>query len=432
MSEPSKKEVSKKELIVPLLPLRDIIVFPHMVVPLFVGREKSIHALEEALNHKKDILLIAQKKAKTNDPVEEDLYSVGTLGAIVQLLRLPDGTVKVLIEGRQRAKVLRYVSRDKFFEVEVEELVEPEVKNAQSEALLRAVKEVFEGYVKLNKRIPPEMLMTISALETTSKLSDAIVSHLNLKLEDKQMILEVINPYERLEKLLALIEKEVEILEIEKRIRGRVKKQMEKSQKEYYLNEQMQAIQKELGDRDEFKAEIAEIEKILKEKKLSEEASRRVKKEVKKLKMMSPMWGIYTKDKTNVKEAQNVLDNDHYGLKKVKTRILEHLAVQTLAKKIRGPILCLVGPPGVGKTSLARSIATALDRKFIRTSLGGVRDEAEIRGHRRTYIGALPGKIIQSMKKAGSQNPVFLLDEVDKMAMDFRGDPAAALLEVLD
>ncbi|MBI3016871.1 MAG: endopeptidase La [Deltaproteobacteria bacterium] len=454
MSESSKKEVSKKELpsmlIVPLLPLRDIIVFPHMVVPLFVGREKSIHALEEALNHKKDILLIAQKKAKTNDPLEEDLYSVGTLGAIVQLLRLPDGTVKVLIEGRQRAKVLRYVSRDKFFEVEVEELVEHEVKNAQSEALLRAVKEAFEAYVKLNKRIPPEMLMTISAIETTSKLSDAIVSHLNLKIEDKQAILEVLNPHERLERLLALIEKEIEILEIEKRIRGRVKKQMEKSQKEYYLNEQMQAIQKELGDRDEFKAEIAEIEKTLKEKKLSEEATNRIKKEVKKLKMMSPMsaeatvvrnyidwvislpWGSYTKDKTNVKEAEKVLDNDHYGLKKVKTRILEHLAVQTLAKKIRGPILCLVGPPGVGKTSLARSIATALGRKFVRTSLGGVRDEAEIRGHRRTYIGALPGKIIQSMKKADSQNPVFLLDEVDKMAMDFRGDPAAALLEVLD
>lgn len=450
MSEPSKKEVQKKELIVPLLPLRDIIVFPHMVVPLFVGREKSIHALEDALNHKKDILLIAQKKAKTNDPIEEDLYAVGTLGAIVQLLRLPDGTVKVLIEGRQRARIVRYVSRDKYFEVEVEELVEPETKSNESEALLRAVKEAFENYVKLNKRIPPEMLMTISAIETASKLSDAIVSHLNLKLEEKQDILEIINPHERLEKLLGLIGKEIEVLEIEKRIRGRVKKQMEKSQKEYYLNEQMQAIQKELGDRDEFKVEIAEIEKALKEKKFSEEASQRIKKEVKKLKMMSPMsaeatvvrnyidwvislpWGVYTRDKTNVTEAQKILDNDHYGLKKVKTRILEHLAVQALAKKIRGPILCLVGPPGVGKTSLARSIATALGRKFIRTSLGGVRDEAEIRGHRRTYIGALPGKIIQSMKKASSQNPVFLLDEVDKMAMDFRGDPAAALLEVLD
>lgn len=440
----------KKEKSVPLLPLRDIIVFPHMVVPLFVGREKSIQALEEALAHKKDILLVAQKKAKTNEPSPEDLYQVGTLGAIIQLLRLPDGTVKVLIEGRQRARVIRYVSSEKLYQVQIEEITEPEIKDKESEALIRSIKEVFEVYVKLNKRIPPEMLMTITAIDTASKLADTIVSHLNLKLEDKQAILEIVNPAHRLERLLSLIESEIEILQLEKKIRTRVKKQMEKSQKEYYLNEQMQAIQKELGDRDEFKAEISEIEKILKEKKFSEEAQKKVKKEIKKLKMMSPMsaeatvvrnyidwvvslpWGGYTKDKSDLGEAQKILDEDHYGLKKVKSRILEHLAVQTLANKIHGPILCLVGPPGVGKTSLARSIARSLGRKFVKASLGGVRDEAEIRGHRRTYIGALPGKIIQSLKKADSSNPVFLLDEVDKMSMDFRGDPAAALLEVLD
>ena len=443
-------KIDKKTLIVPLLPLRDIIVFPHMVVPLFVGREKSIQALENALAQKKDILLVAQRKAKTNDPTEEEIYKVGTAGAIIQLLRLPDGTVKVLIEGRQRVRILRYVARDKFYEVEVEEIHEREEKGPQVEALIRSVKETFESYVKLNKRIPPEMLMTIAAIEGASKLADTVVSHLNLKIEEKQNILEVENPKERLEKLLSLIEGEIEILQIEKKIKTRVKKQMEKSQKEYYLNEQMHAIQKELGERDEFKAEIAEIEKALKEKKLSEEASKKVKKELRKLKMMSPMsaeatvvrnyidwiitlpWGFYTKDKDDLKAAHQILEEDHYGLKKIKNRILEHLAVQSLANKVQGPLLCLVGPPGVGKTSLARSIARALGRKFVRASLGGVRDEAEIRGHRRTYIGALPGKIIQSMKKAGSQNPVFLLDEIDKMAMDFRGDPAAALLEVLD
>ena len=443
-------KIDKKTLIVPLLPLRDIIVFPHMVVPLFVGREKSIQALENALAQKKDILLVAQRKAKSNDPTEEEIYKVGTAGAIIQLLRLPDGTVKVLIEGRQRVRILRYVARDKFYEVEVEEIHEREEKGPQVEALIRSVKETFESYVKLNKRIPPEMLMTIAAIEGASKLADTVVSHLNLKIEEKQNILEVENPKERLEKLLSLIEGEIEILQIEKKIKTRVKKQMEKSQKEYYLNEQMHAIQKELGERDEFKAEIAEIEKALKEKKLSEEASKKVKKELRKLKMMSPMsaeatvvrnyidwiitlpWGFYTKDKDDLKAAHQILEEDHYGLKKIKNRILEHLAVQSLANKVQGPLLCLVGPPGVGKTSLARSIARALGRKFVRASLGGVRDEAEIRGHRRTYIGALPGKIIQSMKKAGSQNPVFLLDEIDKMAMDFRGDPAAALLEVLD
>ncbi len=446
-----KKGPEKKEIpVVSLLPLRDIIVFPHMVVPLFVGREKSINALEEALAHKKDVLLVAQKKAKTNDPAQEDLYSMGTLGSIIQLLRLPDGTVKVLIEGKQRAKVIKFLNSDKYFEVEIEPVSEQDVKDKEIEALIRTVKETFEGYVKLNKRVPPEMLMTIAGIDSASKLSDSIVSYLNLKIEDKQKMLEIENPKERLEQLFAHIEGEIEILEIERKIKTRVKKQMEKSQKEYYLNEQMNAIQKELGERDEFKNEILDIEKELKEKKLSEEASKKVRKELKKLKMMSPMsaeaavvrnyidwlmglpWGVFTHDKDDIGAAEKILDEDHYGLKKVKTRMLEHLAVQSLANKIHGPILCLVGPPGVGKTSLARSISRALGRKFVKASLGGVRDEAEIRGHRRTYIGALPGKIIQSLRKSASSNPVFLLDEVDKMAMDFRGDPAAALLEVLD
>jgi ATP-dependent Lon protease len=440
----------KEKFVVSLLPIRDIIVFPHMVVPLFVGREKSIQALEEALAKKKDILLVAQKKAKTNDPTPEEIYKVGTLGAIIQLLKLPDGTVKVLIEGRSRVRIVRYLHSEKFFQVEVEPIIEKDQKGAEIEALVRNIKESFETYIKLNRKIPPEMLMTISAIDHPGKLADTVVSHLNLKLEDKQEILEIELPALRLEKLAGFMQGEIEILQIERKIRNRVKKQMERSQKEYYLNEQMQAIQKELGERDEFKSEIMEIEKALRAKKLSQEAEKRIKKELKKLKMMSPMsaeatvvrnyidwvislpWESYTKDKTDLKDAKKILDEDHYGLQEMKSRILEHLAVQTLSNKIRGPILCLVGPPGVGKTSLARSIARTLGRKFIRCSLGGMRDEAEIRGHRRTYIGALPGKIIQSMKKADSNNPVFLLDEIDKMSMDFRGDPASALLEVLD
>ncbi len=455
MVDEEKKEGENQRFVVSLLPVRDIIVFPHMVVPLFVGREKSIQALEEALAKKKDILLVAQKKAKTNDPTPEEIYKVGTLGAIIQLLRLPDGTVKVLIEGRSRVRVVRYLPSEKFFEAEVEPIIEKDPKGAspagaQIEALVRSIKESFETYIKLNRKIPPEMLMTISAIDSPGKLADTVVSHLNLKLENKQEILEIESPALRLEKLVGFMQGEIEILQIERRIRNRVKKQMERSQKEYYLNEQMQAIQKELGERDEFKSEIIDIEKALRQKKLSEEAEKRIRKELKKLKMMSPMsaeatvvrnyidwvislpWGEYTKDKTDLKDAKMILDEDHYGLQEMKSRILEHLAVQTLSNKIRGPILCLVGPPGVGKTSLARSIARTLGRKFIRCSLGGVRDEAEIRGHRRTYIGALPGKIIQSMKKAGSNNPVYLLDEIDKMSMDFRGDPASALLEVLD
>ena len=435
---------------VPLLPLRDIIVFPHMVVPLFVGRQKSIKALEEAMNKQKQILLAAQKDAKTNDPGEEDIYQVGTLGSVVQLLRLPDGTVKVLVEGKKRARILQYVDHPDYFLVDVAEVQEPEHRSTEIEALLRSVASTFENYVKLNKKVPPEMVMSVASIDDPARLADTIVAHLGIKIEDKQGLLETVDPAERLEKVLGFMRSEIEILEVEKRIRTRVKKQMEKTQKEYYLNEQMRAIQKELGEKDEFKNEIQELEEKIKEKKMSAEAREKAEKELKKLKMMSPMsaeatvvrnyidwlislpWHDYTEDKLDIQEAENVLEEDHYGLEKVKQRILEYLAVQTLVGQLKGPILCLVGPPGVGKTSLGRSIARATGRKFVRVSLGGVRDEAEIRGHRRTYIGALPGKVIQSMKKAGSGNPVFLLDEVDKMSTDFRGDPSSALLEVLD
>ncbi len=436
--------------LVPLLPLRDIIVFPHMVVPLFVGRQKSIRALEETMNHDKDILLAAQKKAKTDNPTEDDIYRVGTLGTIIQLLKLPDGTVKVLVEGKKRVEIERFIPNDEFFLAEVREIEENNEVTVETEALMRSVNSTFETYVKLNKRIPPEMLMSVVTIEGPSRLADTIVAHLNLKLKDKQKILETRDPRERLEKLYELMQSEIEILQVEKKIRSRVKKQMEKTQKEYYLNEQMRAIQKELGERDEFKSDIQELKERIAKKKMSKEATQKVEKELKKLKMMSPMsaeatvvrnyidtilslpWSEKTDDKLDIKEAQQVLDEDHYGLTKVKERILEYLAVQCLVRKMKGPILCLVGPPGVGKTSLGKSIARATGRKFVRISLGGVRDEAEIRGHRRTYIGAMPGKIIQSLKKAGSNNPVFMLDEVDKMSMDFRGDPSAALLEVLD
>jgi ATP-dependent Lon protease len=436
--------------LVPLLPLRDIIVFPHMVVPLFVGREKSIAALEEAMSKEKDVLLVAQVNAKTNDPREEDIYKVGTLGTIIQLLRLPDGTVKVLIEGKRRARIKRFVSNPAFFMVEVDEIIENREVTIEVEALIRGIKVAFETYVKLNKRIPPEMLASVATIDDPSRLADTIVAHLSLKLPDKQKILEIESPAERLEKLYSQIQTEIEILQVEKKIRTRVKKQMEKTQKEYYLNEQMQAIQRELGERDEFKGELQELEEKIKNKKMSAEATKKVKKEFKKLKMMSPMsaeatvvrnyidwilslpWFDMTEDKIDINEAERILEEDHYGLKQPKERIVEYLAVRSLVDKMKGPILCLVGPPGVGKTSLARSIARSMGRKFVRCSLGGVRDEAEIRGHRRTYIGAMPGKLIQSLKKAGSSNPVFLLDEIDKMSMDFRGDPSAALLEVLD
>ena len=449
-NDDGKRDGKPKTTNLPLLPLRDIIVFPHMVVPLFVGREKSIAALDEAMGADKTILLCAQKKAKTNEPAPEDIFTVGTIGTLIQLLRLPDGTVKVLVEGKRRARVRRFVSSERFFQVEAEEIEEPVDRTVELEALMRSVHSTFEAYVKLNKRIPPEMLMSVSTIDDPARLADTIVAHLSLKLNDKQAILETESPQRRLEKLYELMQGEIEILQVEKKIRTRVKKQMEKTQKEYYLNEQMQAIQKELGERDEFKNEIQELEEKIKNKKMSKEGTLKAKKELKKLKMMSPMsaeatvvrnyidwilslpWYEYTDDKLDIAEAEKILEEDHFGLKKPKQRILEYLAVQKLVEKMKGPILCFVGPPGVGKTSLGKSIARSMNRKFVRISLGGVRDEAEIRGHRRTYIGALPGKIIQSLKKAGSGNPVFLLDEVDKMSTDFRGDPSAALLEVLD
>src|SRR5512146_1799049 len=449
-NDDGKRDGKPKTTNLPLLPLRDIIVFPHMVVPLFVGREKSSAALDEAMGSDKAILLCAQKKAKVNEPTADDIFGVGTVGTLIQLLRLPDGTVKVLVEGKKRARVRRFASADRYFQVEAEEIEEPVEKTVELEALMRSVHSTFEAYVKLNKRIPPEMLMSVSTIDDPGRLSDTIVAHLSLKLNDKQAILETESPQRRLEKLYELMQGEIEILQVEKKIRTRVKKQMEKTQKEYYLNEQMQAIQKELGERDELKNEIQELEEKIRDKRMSKEATVRARKELKKLKMMSPMsaeatvvrnyidwilslpWAEVTEDKLDLAEAERVLDEDHHGLRKVKERILEYLAVQALVSRIKGPILCLVGPPGVGKTSLARSIARAMGRRFVRISLGGVRDEAEIRGHRRTYIGAMPGKIIQSIKKAGSSNPVVLLDEVDKMSTDFRGDPSAALLEVLD
>jgi len=434
----------------PLLPLRDLIVFPHMMMPLFVGREKSIAALEDVMSRRSDIVLAAQKDAKINNPEAKDIYTVGTRGTIIQMLRLPDGTVKVLIEGKKRVRIHKFLQSDKFYLVEAEDLQEVINDPLESQALIRSVKTTFEQYVKLNKRIPPEILMRVSTIEDASELADIIVAQLNLKLEDKQRALEIADPIKRLEELLNMMSGEIEILEVEKKIRTRVKKQMERSQKEYYLNEQMQAIQKELGEKDDFQAEIKELEAQLKKKKMSKEAVDKVQKEIKKLKMMSPMsaeaavvrnyidwvlslpWYQYNKEKHDISLAEKILNEDHYGLERVKERILEHLAVQKIAENMKGPILCLVGPPGVGKTSLGRSISKALNREFVRLSLGGVRDEAEIRGHRRTYVGAMPGKIVQSMKKASSGNPLMLLDEIDKMSADFRGDPAAALLEVLD
>jgi len=441
-----------KTSIIPLLPLRDVVVFPHMIVPLFVGREKSIAALESAMKYEKGIFMVAQKNAKKDDPVEEDIYRVGTIGIIIQLLRLPDGTVKVLVEGKTRGAIREYLKNDDFFLVKVDEIgdVDDDQHDVRKQALMRSIKESFELYLKLSKKVHVEMMGTIAAIEDPSKLADVVVTHLNVKLEDKQKIIEIYNVGERLEAIYALMLSEIEILQVEEKIKRRVKKQMEKTQKDYYLNEQMRAIQKEMGEKDDFKSEIAELEKRLKQKKLSDEATKKVRQEIKKLQMMSPMsaeatvvrnyidwlldmpWTDVTENTYTLKESETILDEDHYGLKKVKERIIEYLAVQTLVKKNKGPILCLVGPPGVGKTSIAKSVARATNRKFVRISLGGVRDEAEIRGHRRTYIGAMPGKIIQSLKKAGSNNPVFCLDEVDKLSSDYRGDPSSALLEVLD
>ena len=452
MSEEYYEDNQGKTNIIPLLPLRDVVVFPHMIVPLFVGREKSIAALESAMKHEKGIFMVAQKNAKKDDPAEEDIYRVGTIGMIIQLLRLPDGTVKVLVEGKSRGVIREYLRNDDYFLVKAEEIedIDDDPTDVRKEALMRSIKESFELYLKLSKKVHVEMMGTIVAIDDPSKLADVVVTHLNVKLEDKQKIIEIYNIGERLEAIYSLMLSEIEILQVEEKIKRRVKKQMEKTQKDYYLNEQMRAIQKEMGEKDDFKNEIAELEKRLKQKKLSEEAHKKVRQEIKKLQMMSPMsaeatvvrnyidwllgmpWSEATENHYTLKESENILDEDHYGLKKVKERIIEYLAVQALVKKNKGPILCLVGPPGVGKTSIARSVARATNRKFVRISLGGVRDEAEIRGHRRTYIGAMPGKIIQSLKKAGSKNPVFCLDEVDKLSSDFRGDPSSALLEVLD
>ena len=440
----------EKEKPYPLLPLRDIVLFPYMVVPLFVGRAKSIKALEEALNKEKLVFLATQRKAKDDNPAENDIHSAGTLGTVLQLLRLPDGGVKVLVEGKKRGVIQEFSPHPDFFQVYVREIEDATEITPEVEALMRRAHSTFENYVKLSKKVPPEMLVSVSTIDEPNRLTDTIAAHLSLKLDDKQKLLEIENGKERLEKLYGFMEAEIEILEIEKKIRNRVKKQMEKTQKEYYLSEQMRAIQKEMGDRDDITTELKDLEDQIKKKKMSPEATDKVKKEFKKLKMMPPMsaevtvvrnyidwilslpWFEKTEAKLNIDEAARILEEDHYGLKDPKERILEYLAVQGLVEKLKGPILCFVGPPGVGKTSLAKSIARATGRNFVRISLGGVRDEAEIRGHRRTYIGALPGKILQYLKKAGSNNPVFLLDEVDKMSADFRGDPSAALLEVLD
>ncbi|MDD5413669.1 MAG: endopeptidase La [Smithellaceae bacterium] len=452
MTEEQDYNNLNKTNIIPLLPLRDVVVFPHMIVPLFVGRGKSIAALEAAMKYEKGIFMVAQKNAKKDDPAQDDIYQVGTIGIIIQLLRLPDGTVKVLVEGKARGVIQEYLKNDDFFLVKVADIedVDDDPNDVRKQALMRSIKESFELYLKLSKKVHVEMMGTIAGIEDTSKLADVVVTHLNVKLEDKQKIMEIFSIGERLEAIYSLMLSEIEILQVEEKIKRRVKKQMEKTQKDYYLNEQMRAIQKEMGEKDDFKNEIAELEKRLKQKKLSEEATKKVRQEIKKLQMMAPMsaeatvvrnyidwlldmpWSEITENKYTLKESETILDEDHYGLKKVKERIIEYLAVQFLVKKNKGPILCLVGPPGVGKTSIAKSVARATNRKFVRISLGGVRDEAEIRGHRRTYIGAMPGKIIQSLKKAGSNNPVFCLDEVDKLSSDFRGDPSSALLEVLD
>ncbi|MBN1472816.1 MAG: endopeptidase La [Syntrophaceae bacterium] len=445
------KDREEKGISVPLLPLRDVVVFPHMIVPLFVGREKSIAALESAMKYDKGILMAAQKNAQKDEPSESEIYNIGTLGIIIQLLRLPDGTVKVLVEGKKRALIKSFIPNDDFFLVSAEEIEDIDDKDlVKTEALMRNIKEAFENYVKLSKKVHVEIIGTISIIDDPSKMADVVVSHITMKLEDKQKILEIFNINDRLEAIYELMLAEIEILQVEEKIKKRVKKQMEKTQKDYYLNEQMRAIQKEMGDKDDFKNEVAELEKRLKQKKLSEEATKKVKHEIKKMQMMAPMsaeatvvrnyidwlldmpWDDKTENNYTLKESEAILEEDHDGLKKVKERILEYLAVQKLVKKNKGSILCLVGPPGVGKTSVAKSVARATNRKFVRLSLGGLRDEAEIRGHRRTYIGAMPGKIVQLLKKAGSNNPVFCLDEIDKLSSDFRGDPASALLEVLD
>ncbi|MGL4545433.1 MAG: endopeptidase La [Plesiomonas sp.] len=435
---------------IPVLPLRDVVVYPHMVIPLFVGREKSIRCLEAAMEQDKQILLVAQKDAATDEPAAADLHQIGTVATILQMLKLPDGTVKVLVEGQQRAKIILLADSDEFFSAQAEFLTTTVVEDAEQEVRVRTVITQFEGYIKLNKKIPPEVLTSLAGIDDPARLADTIAAHMSLKIKDKQTVLEMTNVSERLEYLMAMMESEIDLLQVEKRIRNRVKKQMEKSQREYYLNEQMKAIQKELGEMDDVPDEFEGLKQKIEAAKMPKEAREKTEAELQKLKMMSPMsaeatvvrgyidwmlqvpWHQRSKVKKDIAKAQEILDQDHYGLDRVKERILEYLAVQSRINKIKGPILCLVGPPGVGKTSLGQSIAQATGRKYVRMALGGVRDEAEIRGHRRTYIGSMPGKLIQKMAKVGVKNPLFLLDEIDKMASDMRGDPASALLEVLD
>ena len=450
MTDDNDIEVLEPQVRYPMLPLRDVVVFPHMVIPLFVGREKSIKALDHAMESGKQIFLAAQHDAADDDPSPEHIYEIGTVANILQLLKLPDGTVKVLVEGTARAAIVRYVQSEETFEVDAVDVNDELIDEREAEVLIRTVVTEFEQYVKLNQKIPPEVLTSLSGIEEPGRLADTIAAHLTLRNEEKQKILEYASSRERLEHILGIMESEIDLLQVEKRIRGRVKKQMEKSQREYYLNEQMKAIQNELGEMEDAPNEMDELQKKIEEAGMSKEALDKAESELKKLRMMSPMsaeatvvrnyidwlvqvpWKKRTRVSKDLAKAESMLEGDHYGLDQVKERILEYLAVQQRIKKIRGPILCLVGPPGVGKTSLGESIARATHRKFVRISLGGMRDEAEIRGHRKTYIGSLPGKILQNMAKAGSKNPLFMLDEVDKMSMDFRGDPSSALLEVLD
>ena len=445
---PAKEDAGGQ--LAPVLPLRDIVVFPHMIVPLFVGREKSVRALEEVMNDEKQILLLTQKNAADDDPTPDDLHTIGTLATVLQLLKLPDQTVRVLVEGKSRAHVTGFTERTDFFQAKIEHVAETGGEARETEALIRTVKANFEQYIKLNKKVPAETLASVAQIEDPAKLADTVASHLSVKIPDRQQLLETLNITERLERVLSLIEAEVGVLQVERKIRSRVKRQMEKTQREYYLNEQLKAIQKELGEGEDGRDELNELEERIRKTKLSKEAREKASAEMKKLRQMSPMsaeatvvrnyldwllslpWGKKSKVKKDIAHAEKILHDDHYGLEKVKERILEYLAVQQRAGKMKGPILCLVGPPGVGKTSLAKSIAKATGREYVRMSLGGVRDEAEIRGHRRTYIGSMPGKIIQSMKKAKSANPLFLLDEIDKLGADWRGDPSSALLEVLD
>lgn len=435
---------------IPVLPLRDVVVYPHMVIPLFVGREKSIRCLEAAMEQDKKVLLVAQKDASTDEPTVEEIFSVGTVANILQMLKLPDGTVKVLVEGGQRARLERMIDDRDFFVGEAQYIASAPIEEKDQDVLVRSAIGQFEGYIKLNKKIPPEVLTSISAIDDAARLADTMAAHMPLKLEDKQKVLEIASVSERIEFLMAMMESEIDLLQVEKRIRSRVKKQMEKSQREYYLNEQMKAIQKELGELEDSPDEFEALNRKIEEAGMPEDAREKAQAELAKLKMMSPMsaeatvvrsyvdwmvqvpWKTRSKVKKDLGKAQEVLDADHYGLDKVKDRILEYLAVQARVNKLKGPILCLVGPPGVGKTSLGQSIAKATGRKYVRMALGGVRDEAEIRGHRRTYIGSMPGKLIQKMAKVGVKNPLFLLDEIDKMSSDMRGDPASALLEVLD